>query len=249
MKIQIAILFLSFSLVILGNGHKLRASSPRQLNSFKNWFCKKWPKNRWCLPSCPRISPVSNFNLTEYIRKTWYIQKQQVNPYQNENQLYCITATYKNSSDSSDYISVINQGRNNGVDGTLQNSGRALCALPQTINTGFLKVAPCVPSKILFNLISGPYWVIAIDDDYEWAIVSGGQTTELRQQNPTLCTTSNSTSFTNINGSGLWLFTRTPIATKDVIDKMEKMLVDMGVYTGDLKNVIQEGCQYENIKA
>lgn len=244
MKFQIAILLLSLSYVILGNGQKLRASSPRELNSFKKWFCKKYPQNSWCLPACPVISPVSNFDLDKYISKTWYIQKQQVNPYQKENQLYCVTATYKILADRPGYISVINQGRNNGIDGPFQNSGPSLCAKNQTKDTGYLKVAPCV-NDFFFNLISGPYWVIAVDDDYEWAIVSGGQTKNVRQQNPTLCTTSNSTSFFNINGSGLWLFTRTPVATQSVIDKMEKMLVDMGVYTGDLKNVVQDGCKYD----
>ena len=45
-------------------------------------------------PKCPSVSTVSNFDLSEFVRATWYIQKQQPNSYQPVNNLNCVSATY-----------------------------------------------------------------------------------------------------------------------------------------------------------
>ena len=46
--------------------------------------------------ACPKVQTVgsANFNLTEWVRKTWYIQEQQVVDYQPLSSLFCVAATY-----------------------------------------------------------------------------------------------------------------------------------------------------------
>jgi len=214
--------------------------------STDKWLCKIFPS--WCKPKCPVIEPVGNFNLTQYIEKSYFVQKQQVNPYQSKNQLFCVTATY-NEQDGSDFISVSNYGNNDAVNGPVQSTGDGslfseLCALPQEEGVGSLKVAPCA-FKPVFNLLGGPYWVVAVADDYSWAIVSGGQPKVLKQEDPVQCTTKQGTSFLDTNGSGLWLFTREQVASEETVQAMENILEDMGVYTGDLLPVEQAGCTYD----
>ena len=43
---------------------------------------------------CPKLSTVPDFNVTEYTRKTWYFQKQQITGYLPRNTFYCVAATY-----------------------------------------------------------------------------------------------------------------------------------------------------------
>ena len=48
---------------------------------------------------CPEITPMLNFNTTEYIRNFWYIQQQQITGYQPNNTLYCVTQTLEPSTE------------------------------------------------------------------------------------------------------------------------------------------------------
>ena len=201
--------------------------------------------------SCPVVEPLSadNFDLEQYIAKTWFVQKQQTNPYQSENQLFCIAATYDQQDDG--FLDVSNYGNNGAVNGPSQNSDNNgffsnLCG--KQVAGGELSVAPCL-FRPVFNIASGPYWVLDVADDYSWAIVSGGAPDQPRTDpaNPdaNLCTTKEGSSFLDTNGSGLWLFTRERVADPATIAAMEARLTDMGVFTGDLKDVTQEGCNYD----
>jgi lipocalin len=224
------------------------AASLRRELTGKPWYCKFWKNAPGCGPTCPVVSPVEPFDLERYIEKSWFIQKQQINPYQSANQLYCVAATY-NKQDDSDLIAVDNYGNNDGVNGPPQISDTdstfsSLCAQVRSETAGKLAVAPCIFGP-LFSYLAGDYWVLAIDqEEYSWAIVSGGQPKEIKQQDPIKCTTKKGSSFLDINGSGLWLFTREKVASPEVIAKMESILDSMGVFTGDLLPVAQEGCNY-----
>mmetsp|Transcript_9591 Transcript_9591/g.10927 ORF Transcript_9591/g.10927 Transcript_9591/m.10927 type:complete len:246 (-) Transcript_9591:61-798(-) len=197
---------------------------------------------------CPVVSPVDDFDLDKYIEKSWFVQMQQVNPYQAEDQLFCVTATYSKQEDSS-YIKVQNYANQDEVNGSpvgTEGGFSDLCAKQKEEGTGELAVAPCLFTNLgLFDFIAGPYWVLAVDADYTWAIISGGQPTEVEQEDPVLCTTKEGDSFLDTNGSGLWLFTREKIADQATIDAMKNTLESLGVFTGNLKKVEQEGCLYE----
>ena len=170
-----------------------------------------------------------------------------MNPYQSESDLYCVVATYNTRDDG--FLQVLNTANTGGVDGEPQNPetnsffGR-LCA--EQVDGGSLRVAPCF-LQYGFPLMAGPYWVLALGDDSSWAIVSGGPPNQVREtiNGRTFCTTKEGSSFLDTNGSGLWLFTRQRVASAKKISMMEAKLTEMGIYTGDLKPVVQgEGCTY-----
>jgi len=202
-----------------------------------------------CNGQCPNVSPLGDdsFNLDSFIEKSWFIQKQQLTPYQQENQFYCVVATYEKSTDFAGFIDVKNYGNNDAVNGAIQNSDdpnnsvfARLCA--KQLGAGELQVAPCCFSGS-FGTSAGPYWVVALDPAYQWAIISGGQPDQLRTNDAgtTVCTTKSDCT----NGSGLWLFTRDKVATAATLATMDAKLAELGIYSGDLKTVTQEGCNYD----
>ena len=54
--------------------------------------------------SCEKIDTLSNFNLTEYIKNPWYIQKQQITEYLPLRNNYCVNAMYKVSNKTRDNL-------------------------------------------------------------------------------------------------------------------------------------------------
>jgi hypothetical protein len=140
-----------------------------------------------------------------------YIQQQQVNAYQTLDDLYCVLATYDADGDYSvpafkgPVVGVFNYANTGEVNGPSQSAnGTVLCAREvNTTRPAQLAVAPC----FLPNIAAGPYWVLAVGYESEamtWAVVSGGQpTVELDDG----CTTSTD----SINGSGLWIFSRSQV--------------------------------------
>lgn len=196
---------------------------------------------------CPNILPMKNLNTSEYIRSTWYIQKQQITGYQPANSLYCVAQTLNVSKRtvpfySGNVIDVYNYGRLNGINGTSENSNNfTLCARQvNKNNTGeFLNGLCSLP-----NIFTGPYWVLNAGPNnslYEWAIVSGGAPT-VRYPDGNC-----STSLKGTNGSGLWLFTRSKSGyrVKAYTDYMQSYLVNMGITISQLLNVTQTGCNYK----
>jgi len=198
------------------------------------------PTNR---DGCPDVSVVDGLNIEEYISKSWFVQKQQVNSYQPRESLFCVVATYENESRtvpffSGTVVSVYNYGNLNGVNGQNQNDGQVLCARePDNTKSAALLVAPC----FLPNFLAGDYWVVAIGDNYEWAIISGGQPTEKFADG---CTTKED----GINGSGFWFFTRERVASEETIAMMDAKAKSLGFTTSRMIKVEQEGCNYEGAK-
>lgn len=196
---------------------------------------------------CPtvKLQTVPPVNLTEYVRASWYIQRQQLTAYQQLNDLYCVTATYNKDKYSKvpffqgDVISVYNYGNRGEVNGPCENFNKTvLCArVPNKNNPEKLVVAPC----FLPNILGGPYYILAVgpySNNYTWAIVIGGQPT-VKMGNYT-CTTSDN----RINNSGLWLFTRERNASEKIIQNMYNILEEKNISTNKLYEVRQEGCNY-----
>ena len=198
--------------------------------------------------SCPNIHLQMNpsINLTEYIRKTWYIQKQQINPYQPEEDLFCVATTYNIDKYShtpffrGKVISVYNYANYKKVNGISTNNSTVLCARqPNSLSPEKLLVAPC----FLPNIFGGNYWILAAGPEtynYQWAIIIGGQP-NVRITNTT-CTTKEE----GINGSGLWLFSRKRVLDTDSLNYLYKILNKNNISTTKLKNVSQAGCNYNN---
>jgi hypothetical protein len=197
-------------------------------------------------PSCPLVSPMSNFNTTEYIRTSWYIQQQQVTTYQPNNTFFCVMQTLNSSSRTVPFfngpvLDVYNYGNFDSVNGEQQNTMNfTLCArqFNQSMTSELLN-APC----LLPNYFAGPYWVLAAgptSSNYSWAIISGGPPT-VRYPDGNC-----STSEEGVNGSGLWLFTRERFGDNVdfYIHQMRNMLLNMGYTVSRLLNVSQVGCNY-----
>lgn len=196
--------------------------------------------------SCPLISPMNNFNTTEYIRASWYIQQQQVTTYQPNNTLYCVMQTLNSSGRTVPFfngpvLDVYNYGNFDRVNGEQQNTMNfTLCArqFNQSVPSELLN-APC----LLPNYFAGPYWVLAAGpttSNYSWAIISGGPPT-VRYPDGNC-----STSEDGINGSGLWLFTRERFGdnVEFYVHQMRNFLLNMGYTVSRLLNVSQTGCNY-----
>ena len=193
---------------------------------------------------CPVVNTVENFNLTEYVRDTWYIQKQQVTSYLPLDTNYCVSATYRVSNRTVpfyrgtvlDVYNYADYGMVNGIN--INSKNFTLCArVPNTTNPSKLLVAPC----FLPNLFGGDYWVIVAgpsSDNYQYAVVSGGQP---HVQYPDGCTTRNDT----MNNSGLWLFTREQNPSKNLIEFLMNKTKDKGYTLSLLNDVNQTGCLYK----
>ena len=196
---------------------------------------------------CKEVNAVVDFDLDAYARHTWYIQQQQLTSYQTADDLFCVTATYDDTDAIQSYsvprfdgkvVGVYNYANKGAVNGPTEGSANdtVLCArLLNESAPGALSVAPC----FLPNRFAGDYWVVAFSPDYSWAIVSGGQPT-VGPYPDGGCTTETTTT----NGSGLWIFSSTPIMAEEDLEKARQTLVDLGYTTSELLTVPQDGCSY-----
>ena len=200
---------------------------------------------------CPDLSQHTvDLNLSEWTRASWYVQYQQINPYQPVSSLYCVVASYSLQGArvpwfNGTVVSVYNQNNRDRVNGSpnFEPGERVspLCGRDVHAMRGKLSVAPC----FLPNAFAGPYWVVALANntrgEYIGAAVIGG--------NPTVqlsdgCTTPN-TSATFVGGnSGLWVFARQPVAEAATVASLTGQLRALGVSTSQLMPVDQEGCSY-----
>lgn len=215
-----------------------------------SWTCEcdeHWEGSCCDKPICQALDVQTDVDLDEWTRATWYIQEQQVNGYQPMEDLYCVAATYARGTGArvpffrGKVISVYNYANVGVVNGPLTPGvagNQTLCArLKDPSQPGKLSVAPC----FLPNALSGPYWIIAIgksaDGKYDWAIVIAGEPTEA---DGTGCTTKTE----GINGAGLWLLSRRPVAPAATISAMKDALEAQGVSTMQLRKVEQKDCLY-----
>ena len=74
-------------------------------------------------------------------------------------------------------------------------------------------------------------------NDYQYALVSGGPPT-IETTNG-LCTTGR-----GFNNSGLWIFSRTQVASAQEVQQIEAEAQKLGYDTSVLNPVAQEGCLY-----
>ena len=193
--------------------------------------------------TCPTVTTLEKFNLSEYVRDRWYIQKQQVTSYLPKSTNYCVSARYQVSNKSVPFYSgivldVYNEARIDSANGQqLNRNNMTLCArVPNSSHPSKLLVAPC----FLPNLLAGDYWVLDAgpsSDNYEWAIVSGGQP---HDQYCDGCTTRRD----SMNNAGLWLFTRKQVVPDSLINMMLKKLKEKGFTTVFLNDVTQDYCVY-----
>ena len=216
---------------------------------------------------CPTVEPLgpANFSMEEYISKSWFIQY--YNPENEDEDMSCMTSTFVNitneqEGDEKVYIQVKNSAMINSVNGTAEGydddntffNGTGFISelgdsCVQQVEGGEMLINSCAISNTIFYLVAGDYWVLAVAEDYSWAIVSGGPTDEvqvdtLSTTGTILCNTEGGSSFLDIDSAGLLLMTREPQASLGNLTAMIGKLYDLGIYGGDLKTVQHEGCAY-----
>jgi len=196
---------------------------------------------------CPAVTPQQNFNLTEYVEGgKWYIQQQMAVSYLPASQNYCVTAQYSYTDASKTAAHVHNYANQDAVNGKVYDSDKQLgilggiCAdVADPAQPAKLSVGPCnLPSWL--PGARGPYWVLAAGpsaDNYEWALISGGQ--------PTHRATGGCRTGSGVNDSGLWIFTRKAERDQAVVDKLRDLAQDMGFDVSVLNDVQQAGCTYK----
>ena len=159
----------------------------------------------------------------------------------NEN--YCVKAKYHFSEKKVPFfngivLDVYNYANIDKINGAKANkNNNSLCGrIPDSKINSKLLVAPC----LLPNIFGGQYWIIDAgpkSNNYEWAIVIGGQPTETYKDG---CTTKTNTT----KNSGLWIFTREQIPKIKLINKILNIIKSKGISISLLNDVIQENCLY-----
>ena len=100
--------------------------------------------------------------------------------------------------------------------------------------------------------ISGPYWIVATSGDTTapdaWSVISGGPPTTPSNG---ACRTGRDgpQTFLDVNGSGLWIFTRQPVASAATVDAARAATKAPGFDLTPLVPVTQAGCTYPAIPA
>lgn len=211
--------------------------------------------------ACADVQTQSEFNLTEFIRASWYVQKQQVNGFQPKESLNCVVATYNETFHGTPsnvpffggtVLTVFNDCNVGGKNGPVSNNytspdfkrsfGSPICG--RQTNEEFperLVVAPC----LLPNYFAGDYWVLHAGpspDNYEYAAVIAGQPSVEKEDG---CTTPNTCSGPAQTSCGLWLFTREPVPDVAKVALLEDVLHTKGVSTQLLEEIDHTDCEYE----
>merc|ERR1711865_44236 len=210
----------------------------------------------WALPSqfngCPEVTTQADFNITKFTSHKWFIHKQMTIKYLPDNERYCVVATY--TQKDATHIKVHNYANINHTNGPVDDSDvhvKALGGICGKATPGVvaskLEVGPCylgIISKFTF----GPYWVVAAGDtscvgaecpqpeQYEWALISGGQ--------PTHQTAGGCTTGTGVNDSGMWIFQAASARNETLLAGIEAIAKAKGFDTSVLHDVEQAGCKY-----
>merc|ERR1719282_283730 len=185
--------------------------------------------------NCPPVPVQNNFNLTTFTDGPWYAQMGQPVAYLTKEELYCVVANYTLTGPTS--VKVFNYANKDKVNGDVHDAN--LCAtVPNTQVPAKLEVGLCLLPKSLY----GPYWVVIAGPDpsgYEYALISGGQ--------PTIDTGNGCRTGSGVNGSGLWIFSRTPVAPQEQVQMVLKQAQSYGYDTSVLLPIEQKGCIYPSL--
>ena len=177
------------------------------------------------------------------------------NAYTPLDQNYCVSAKYRLKQGPSFPWGYRVEVTNVAQDEDGNTSGGTLCANFNDDDPSKLNVAPCfVP-----QLWSGPYWVVAYNETEGYALISGGQPDEVVPDETGCGGTSDdsnddgsssppSPSYaccrtgTGINGSGLWIFSRSRDRDDALISTVREIAKDAGFATSVLFDVNQTSC-------
>ena len=181
---------------------------------------------------CKTVTTVDNFDIDTYASLPWYSHQQAVNSYSPIEQNYCTRAEYTVRDSPTWWGYTVDVYNSAQYESGIAVEGN-LCAYQtdEEESPSKLAVAPCFLPKFF----SGPYWIVAYNETEGYALISGGQPTEIGDNG--LCTTG-----TGINGSGLWIFSRSSLRDEALIDKVRGIAEEAGFDTSVLNDVDHTAC-------
>lgn len=150
-----------------------------------------------CVKVPPGITPVNDFDGDRYLG-TWYEIARMDNRF--ERGLFNVTATYGDNGDGT--ISVLNRGYKLSEEQWQSASGKA--KFVESTDVGHLKVA-------FFGPFYASYVVYDLDDDYQYAFVTG------------------------MNKDFLWLLAREPQVPDDLLNRFKTQATELGF---DMSNMV-----------
>merc|ERR1711904_466735 len=200
---------------------------------------------------CKEVTTQPNFNLTKFTSHKWFIHKQMTIKYLPANERYCVVATY--TQKDATHIKVHNYANINHTNGPVDDSDvhvkalGGICGKATGDVASKLEVGPCYLG-VISRFTYGPYWVVAAGDSscvgatcpqpeqYEWALISGGQP---KHQTAGGCTTG-----TGVNDSGMWIFQAASQRNETLLAGVEAIAKAKGFDISVLHDVEQAGCKY-----
>lgn len=143
-----------------------------------------------CLGMPQNVEPVQNFELNRYLGQWYEIARLD---HSFERGLSQVTAEYAMRKDGG--VSVVNRGYSAATKEWKEAEGKAFFV--NSPDEGYLKVS-------FFGPFYGSYVVFELEDNYEYAFISGP------------------------NNDYLWLLSRSPNVAPQVIDKFQRMAAEKG---------------------
>ncbi|WP_434987032.1 lipocalin family protein [Vreelandella zhaodongensis] len=146
--------------------------------------------------------PVTGFELNHYLGQWYEIARLD---HSFERNLDCVTADYSLRDDGG--VRVINRGYNLTEQEWNEAEGRAYFIDDESV--GRLKVS-------FFGPFYGGYNILELDDNYQWALVSGP------------------------NRNYLWILSRTPTMESTVEERLRQRAAELNFPTDELIDVVQD---------
>ncbi len=156
-------------------------------------------------------TPVAQVDLNRYLG-TWYEIASIPQSFQKG--CHCTRAVY--SLLKEDQVRVINTCNKGAVDGKLKRArGRGYVVNRQSnaeLEVGFF--LPFIPA------FRGDYWIIGLDEDYRYAVVSNPEATTL------------------------WILSRTPVLAPELLERAYEIAEQNGISRDRIVPQVQAGCTY-----
>jgi len=145
---------------------------------------------------------VDSVNINRYLGRWYEIARL---PNRFERGLTCVTATYTLKANGK--IEVLNAGRKL-EDTQVESTAKGVAWIPNPNVPGKLKVR-------FFWPFSGKYWILALDKDYQWALVGDD------------------------SRKYLWILSRTPILDEAIIQQLLKQAQEQGFDAKKMEFILQ----------
>jgi apolipoprotein D and lipocalin family protein len=161
------------------------------------------------------VRPVEHVDLDRYAG-TWY----DVGSYPQRFQrgCHCTRARYTKNDDGT--IAVVNSCNRDSVGGRYSVARATGVVQPDAVSDGSnsrLKVYFFLPWLRLFG---GDYWIVGLDEEYRWAVVS------------------------EPSRKYLWILSRTPVLDPVEMERAKSVIVENGLDLSRLQWTVQVGCSY-----